>query len=105
MYRGKFLTLADMTVPDIKALSKRAKAYKREIQCDSRNPAALCFRLQDPNTKINESALLYNLNKQTVRKYLCLYLVYQTRTVFLPRKMKTDLNFHEMKKEYALGIE
>ena len=101
----EFRSLADMTVPDIKTLSLNEQKHINEkfnviaeiLPCVSDNKT----RTQ----KIKESALAHNLNKQTVRKYLCLYLVYQTRTVFLPKKNENrpELSQDEKNMRWALN--
>ena len=101
----ELLALADMTVPDIKTLSLNEQKHINEkfnviaeiLPCVSDNKT----RTQ----KIKESALAHNLNKQTVRKYLCLYLVYQTRTVFLPKKNENrpELSQDEKNMRWALN--
>ena len=101
----ELLALADMVVPDIKTLSLNEQKHINEkfnviaeiLPCVSDNKT----RTQ----KIKESALAHNLNKQTVRKYLCLYLVYQTRTVFLPKKNENrpELSQDEKNMRWALN--
>lgn len=101
----EFLALADMTVPDIKALSLNEQKHINE---KFNVIAEILPCVSDGKTrtqKINESALAHNLNKQTVRKYLCLYLVYQTRTVFLPKKNENrpELSRDEKNMRWALN--
>ena len=55
--------------------------------------------------KINEASATYNLSKQTVRNYLCLYLVYQNKAVFAPkqRAQDTELSQDEKNMRWALN--
>ena len=101
----ELLALADMTVPDIKTLSLNEQKHINE---KFNVIAEILPCVSDGKTrtqKINESALAHNLNKQTVRKYLCLYLVYQTRTVFLPKKNENspELSRDEKNMRWALN--
>lgn len=82
----EFLALADMTVPDIKTLSLNEQKHINEKFNVIAEILPCVSDYKTRTQKMKESALAHNLNKQTVRKYLCLYLVYQTRTVFLPKK-------------------
>lgn len=101
----EFLALADMTVPDIKALSLNEQKHINEKFNVIAEILPCVSDCKTRTQKINESALLHNLNKQTVRKYLCLYLVYQTRTVFLPKKNENrpELSQDEKNMRWALN--
>lgn len=57
------------------------------------------------NQKIAEAAVIHNMSKQTVRKYLCLYLVYQNKAVFAPKekKNKAELSQDEKNMRWALN--
>lgn len=101
----EFLTLADMTVPDIKTLSLNEQKHINEKFNVIAEILPCVSDYKTRTQKINESALLHNLNKQTVRKYLCLYLVYQTRTVFLPKKNENrpELSRDEKNMRWALN--
>lgn len=57
------------------------------------------------NQKITEAAVIHNMSKQTVRKYLCLYLVYQNKAVFAPKekKNKAELSQDEKNMRWALN--
>lgn len=101
----EFLALADMTVPDIKALSLNEQKHINEKFNVIAEILPCVSDCKTRTQKINESALLHNLNKQTVRKYLCLYLVYQTRTVFLPKKNENrpELSRDEKNMRWALN--
>ena len=101
----EFLALADMTVPDIKTLSLNQQKHINEKFNVIAEILPCVSDYKTRTQKINESALLHNLNKQTVRKYLCLYLVYQTRTVFLPKRNenKSDLSQDEKNMRWALN--
>ena len=101
----EFRSLADMTVPDIKTLSLNEQ---KNINEKFNVIAEILPCVSDYKTrtqKIKESALAHNLNKQTIRKYLCLYLVYQTRTVFLPKKNENrpELSRDEKNMRWALN--
>lgn len=101
----EFLALADMTVPDIKALSLNEQKHINEKFNVIAEILPCVSDCKTRTQKINESALLHNLNRQTVRKYLCLYLVYQTRTVFLPKKNENrpELSRDEKNMRWALN--
>lgn len=101
----EFRSLADMTVPDIKALSLNEQKHINEKFNVIAEILPCVSDCKTRTQKINESALLHNLNKQTVRKYLCLYLVYQTRTVFLPKKNENrpELSQDEKNMRWALN--
>ena len=101
----EFRSLADMTVPDIKTLSLNEQ---KNINEKFNVIAEILPWVSDYKTrtqKIKELALAHNLNKQTVRKYLCLYLVYQTRTVFLPKKNENrpEISQDEKNMRWALN--
>ena len=55
--------------------------------------------------KINEVSATHNLSKQTVRNYLCLYLVYQNKAVFAPKQriQDTELSQDEKNMRWALN--
>ena len=55
--------------------------------------------------KINEASAAHNLSKQTVRNYLCLYLVYQNKAVFAPKQrvQDTELSQDEKNMRWALN--
>ena len=101
----EFLALADMTVPDIKALSLNEQKHINEKFNVIAEILPCVSDYKTRTQKIKESALAHNLNKQTVRKYLCLYLVYQTRTVFLPKKNENrpELSQDEKNMRWALN--
>ena len=101
----EFLALADMAVSDIKTLSlNEQKNINEKFNVIAEIlPCVSDYKIR--TQKIKESALAHNLNKQTVRKYLCLYLVYQTRTVFLPKKNENspELSQDEKNMRWALN--
>lgn len=101
----EFRSLADMTVPDIKALSLNEQKHINEKFNVIAEILPCVSDCKTRTQKIKESALAHNLNKQTVRKYLCLYLVYQTRTVFLPKKNENrpELSQDEKNMRWALN--
>lgn len=101
----EFLALADMNVPDIKALSLNEQKHINEKFNVIAEILPCVSDCKTRTQKIKESALAHNLNKQTVRKYLCLYLVYQTRTVFLPKKNENrpELSQDEKNMRWALN--
>ena len=55
--------------------------------------------------KINIASAAHNLSKQTVRNYLCLYLVYQNKAVFAPKQrvQDTELSQDEKNMRWALN--
>ena len=101
----EFRSLADMTVPDIKTLSLNEQKHINEKFNVIAEILPCVSDYKTRTQKIKESALAHNLNKQTVRKYLCLYLVYQTRTVFLPKKNENrpELSQDEKNMRWALN--
>ena len=101
----EFRSLADMTVPDIKTLSLNEQKHINEKFNVIAEILPCVSDCKTRTQKIKESALAHNLNKQTIRKYLCLYLVYQTRTVFLPKKNENrpELSQDEKNMRWALN--
>ena len=54
--------------------------------------------------KINVASAAHNLSKQTVRNYLCLYLVYQNKAVFAPKQRVQDTKLSQDEKNMRWAL-
>ena len=54
--------------------------------------------------KINIASAAHNLSKQTVRNYLCLYLVYQNKAVFAPKQRVQDTKLSQDEKNMRWAL-
>lgn len=97
--------ITKVSIPDIESLSQeQMKIMHNRFTLIA--PILSC--IEDDAMRsllINETASKHNVTKQTVRKYLCLYLVYQNITVLSPTKKEpsTALTTDEKNFRYALN--
>ena len=101
----ELLDITSVTLPDIETLDITAQKQMNERFGIIAEILPFVSEYKMRTEKINEASATYNLSKQTVRNYLCLYLTYQNKAVFAPkqRAQDTSLSQNEKNMRWALN--
>lgn len=102
-------TEAEMTqetgvvIPDIECLDAESKRFIREHFTMIAPVLPFVSDIKQRTYIINKIATEKNVSKQTIRNYLCLYLIYQNEAVFCP-KQKEEKELTEDEKNMRWGL-
>ncbi|MGI6005857.1 MAG: Mu transposase C-terminal domain-containing protein [Ruminococcus sp.] len=93
-----------ITIPDIDSLDMESRRFIREHYTLIAPVLPYVSKEKQRNYVINRLAAEKGVSKQTIRKYLCLYLVYQNEAAFCPKqKKKRELNEAEKNMRWGLN--
>ncbi len=90
-------------IPDIEKLDAESKRFIREHFTMIAPILPFVSDIKQRTYIINQIAIEKNVSKQTIRNYLCLYLVYQNEAVFCP-KQKEEKELTEDEKNMRWGL-
>ncbi len=101
----ELLDVTNITLPDIETLDIPIQKRMNERFGIIAEILPFVSEYKMRTEKINEASAAHNLSKQTVRNYLCLYLVYQNKAVFAPKQrvQDTELSQDEKNMRWALN--
>ena len=101
----ELLDVTNITLPDIETLDIPIQKQINERFSIIAEILPFVSEYKMRTEKINIASAAHNLSKQTVRNYLCLYLVYQNKAVFAPkqRAQDTELSQDEKNMRWALN--
>lgn len=92
-----------IVIPDIEKLDAESKRFIREHFTMIAPILSFVSDIKQRTYIINQIAIEKNVSKQTIRNYLCLYLVYQNEAVFCP-KQKEEKELTEDEKNMRWGL-
>lgn len=90
-------------IPDIEKLDAESRRFIREHFTMIAPVLPFVSDIKQRTYIINQIAAEKNVSKQTIRNYLCLYLVYQNEAVFCP-KQKEEKELTEDEKNMRWGL-
>lgn len=90
-------------IPDIEKLDAESRRFIREHFTMIAPILPFVSDIKQRTYIINQIAIEKNVSKQTIRNYLCLYLVYQNEVVFCP-KQKEEKELTEDEKNMRWGL-
>lgn len=90
-------------IPDIEKLDAESRRFIREHFTMIAPVLPFVSDIKQRTYIINQIAAEKNVSKQTIRNYLCLYLVYQNEVVFCP-KQKEEKELTEDEKNMRWGL-
>lgn len=90
-------------IPDIEKLDAESRRFIREHFTMIAPVLPFVSDMKQRTYIINQIAAEKNVSKQTIRNYLCLYLVYQNEVVFCP-KQKEEKELTEDEKNMRWGL-
>lgn len=90
-------------IPDIEKLDAESRRFIREHFTMIAPVLPFVSDMKQRTYIINQIAAEKNVSKQTIRNYLCLYLVYQNEVVFCP-KQKEEKELKEDEKNMRWGL-
>lgn len=90
-------------IPDIEKLDAESRRFIREHFTMIAPILPFVSDIKQRTYIINQIAIEKNVSKQTIRNYLCLYLVYQNEAVFCP-KQKEEKELTEDEKNMRWGL-
>lgn len=93
----------DIVIPDIEELDAESRRFIREHFTMIAPILPFVSDIKQRTYIINQIAAEKNVSKQTIRNYLCLYLVYQNEAVFCP-KQKEEKELTEDEKNMRWGL-
>ena len=101
----ELLDVTNITLPDIETLDIPIQKRINERFSIIAEILPFVSEYKMRTEKINVASAAHNLSKQTVRNYLCLYLVYQNKAVFAPKQrvQDTELSQDEKNMRWALN--
>ena len=101
----ELIDVTNITLPDIETLDIPIQKQVNERFSIIAEILPFVSEYKMRTEKINIASAAHNLSKQTVRNYLCLYLVYQNKAVFAPKQrvQDTELSQDEKNMRWALN--
>lgn len=100
---SEMLQRTGAVIPDIEKLDAESKRFIREHFTMIAPILPFVSDMKQRTYIINQIAAEKNVSKQTIRNYLCLYLVYQDESVFCP-KQKEERALTEDEKNMRWGL-
>lgn len=94
----------DLCLPDVEDLTPedRTIMHHRFTMISSIIPVV--SDKDERNEEIRRTSDQHEISKQTIRKYLCLYLTYQNKVVLAPRRVTHDKPLTDMEKAMRWGL-
>ena len=100
----ELLEATNITLPDIETLDIPIQKQINERFSIIAEILPFVSEYKMRTEKINETSVAHNLSKQTVRNYLCLYLVYQNKAVFAPKQRTQDTKLSQDEKNMRWAL-
>ena len=100
---SEMLQETGVVIPDIECLDAENRRFIREHFTMIAPILPFVSDIKQRTYIINQIAIEKNVSKQTIRNYLCLYLVYQNESVFCP-KQKEEKELTEDEKNMRWGL-
>lgn len=102
---NELLCYTNTQLPDIELLDKNSKRIIHERFTMIAGVLPFISDIQLRNYAISNISTNYQISKQTIRRYLCLYLVYQNITILSPKKAieETELTQDQKNMRWALN--
>ena len=100
---GEILDFIPADFPDMEDLSPAHRKVAQERYTMVAGAVSVVDDIPKRNLMIEKSAEQYGMSKQSIRSFLCSYLVYQDIAVFSTEADKRKRTY-QRPKEYAMGI-
>ena len=96
--------VTDLCLPDVEDLAPEDRMIMQHRFTMISNIIPVIGDTKKRSEEIRSVADQYHVNKQTIRKYLCLYIAYQNKVVLAPRRVTCDKPLTEIEKTIRWGL-
>lgn len=96
--------VTDLCLPDVEDLAPEDRMIMQHRFTMISNIIPVIGDTKKRSEEIGSVADQYHVNKQTIRKYLCLYIAYQNKVVLTPRRVTCDKPLTEIEKTMRWGL-
>lgn len=100
----ELLEVTNISLPDIETLDMNSQKHMNERFTIIAELLPYVSDYKMRTEKLNKASAAHNLNKQTVRNYLCLYLAYQNKAVFAPKQRAQSPNLSQDEKNMRWAL-
>lgn len=95
---------SNLCLPDVEDLAPEDRMIMQHRFTMISNIIPVIGDTKKRSEEIRSAADQYHVNKQTIRKYLCLYIAYQNKVVLAPRRVTLDKPLTEIEKTMRWGL-